>query len=199
MNELRLLVIDDHAMFRAGLRMVLRSGFPHIDVYESGAILDALQEVATAPDVILLDIRLPGLNGMEGIALLKRKWPQAPILMLSAQDDARIVDQALRQGAAGFVSKAQPADAIITAVHRLARGDTAASALPRTPPECGLTPRQFEVLDLLGRGLPNKVIARKLILSENTVRSHVQAILGHLDAASRSEAVFEARRRGLIS
>ncbi len=201
MTPTHILLIDDHAMFRSGLRMVLDAGMRDVDVFEAGALNEALQGAAITPDVILLDIKLPGLNGVEGIALLKRKWPLAPVLVLSSQDDPETVRQALARGAASFVSKAETAEQIVEAINLALRRQVPTESArdgDSARPLQHLTPRQCEVLDLLCQGMSNKLIARQLILSENTVRVHVQAILGFLQVSSRSEAAFAARRLGLV-
>jgi DNA-binding NarL/FixJ family response regulator len=204
----RILLIDDHAMFRSGLRMVLNASLPDAEVFEAGTLNEAMRDAPdlldAVLDIILLDIKLPGLNGVDGIALLKRKWPQVPVLMLSSQDEPETVRLALARGAAGFISKADTADNIIALLKRILRGELAAQvAQTRDDGDVGgallhLTPRQCEVLDLLCQGMSNKLIARQLTLSEHTVRGHVQAILGFLQVSSRSEAAFAARRRGLV-
>lgn len=185
--------------------MVLNAGMPDAEVFEAGSLNEAMQDAPEALNVMLLDIKLPGLNGLEGIALLKRKWPQVPVIMLSSQDEPEIVRLALTRGAIGFVSKADTADKIMASINLVLRGEfaeltaqaegvsDASDALQH------LTPRQCEVLELLCKGLSNKLIARQLNLSENTVRGHVQAILGLLQVSSRSEAVFAARRLGLVA
>ena len=205
MTRTNILLIDDHAMFRSGLRMVLDASMPGIKVFEAGTLNEALHGAAITPDVVLLDINMPGLNGMEGVALLKRKWPLVPVLMLSSQDDQETVHFALARGAAGFVSKANTAEKIIDAINSALRGHIPAPAATATggnnaklQPLKGMTPRQCEVLDLLCRGMSNKVIARQLALSENTVRVHVQAILEFLQVSSRTEAAFAARHKGLV-
>ncbi len=200
MPNRQILLVDDHAMFRAGLRMVLAANIPGTVVIEAGSMSEALQQPIDSPDLILLDIKLPGLNGMEGIALFKRQWPEVPVLMLSAMDEPEMVRQATARGAAGFVSKVQGAEDIIDAVNRLLR-DGSPLAQPAAAEEhvsIRLTPRQCEVLELLCQGLSNKLIARRLELSENTVRWHVQAILSTLQVSSRSEAAFAARQLGLV-
>lgn len=205
MKKTRILLIDDHAMFRSGLRMVLNESLPDAEIIEAGTLNDAMQSATDQPDVVLLDIKLPGLNGVEGIALLKRRWPHLPIMMLSSQDEPETVRMALARGATCFVSKADTADKIISILEKVLRGERIE---PQDLPGIGgdthgilmhLTPRQCEVLDLLCQGMSNKLIARQLNLSENTVRGHVQAILGFLQVSSRSEAVFAARNRGLVS
>lgn len=197
---MQILLVDDHAMFRTGLRMVLSSHIPDAEVVEAGALAEAMALSALQPDLVLLDIKLPGLNGVEGIALLRRQWPEVPVLMLSAMDEPETVRLATERGASGFVSKAQSAEDIVEAVKGAVQGDLPA---PQTASGDGattlrLTPRQCEVLELLCQGLSNKLIARHLGLSENTVRWHVQAILSLLEVSSRSEAAFTARQLGLV-
>jgi len=201
MPQKRILLIDDHAMFRTGLAVLLHSGFADLEVDEAGTLDAALHSQVAAPDVVLLDIILRGLNGLEGIALLRRKWPQTPIIMLSSDATPQTVSQALARGAAAFVSKENTADNILSVLRQVL-----GPALPPAPPSPGdpandvtrLTPRQLEVLDLLCQGLPNKSIGRRLDLSENTVRWHVQAILAFLQVSTRSEAAFAARSMALI-
>jgi DNA-binding NarL/FixJ family response regulator len=204
MMTTRILLIDDHAMFRSGLRMVLSSRMTDAEIFEAGSLNEATEGAPEKIDVILLDINLPGLNGLDGIAFLKRKWPLVPVVVLSSQDSPETVRDALARGAVRFVSKADTADRIVALLNRILRGEY---TTPDPQTENGqetyvmpqhLTPRQCEVLDLLCQGMSNKLIARRLSLSENTVRSHVQAILNFLEVSSRSEAAFAARRRGLV-
>lgn len=205
MLQTTILLIDDHALFRSGLRMVLTTGMQDIEVLEAASLEEAMRLEIAAPAIMLLDIQLQGLNGLEGMALLKRKWPQAPVVMLSADSTNDTVRSALERGAARFVSKADSADQILAVIHQVLHGIAGhggreampAGADRSDPPR--LTPRQYEVLDLLCQGLSNKLIGRRLNLSENTVRGHVQAVLAALDVVSRSEAAFAARRRGLVS
>ncbi|NML44243.1 response regulator transcription factor [Ramlibacter sp. G-1-2-2] len=195
-----LLLVDDHALFRTGLAMVLASAIPDVRVNEAASIQDAMRQEGEAPDLVLLDIQLQGLNGLDGIGLVQRRWPGVPVLMLSSHTEPEKVRQALARGAADYLSKAHTADQMIAAITRALRGE----AVPLPAGEandsghCGLTPRQFEVLDLLCQGLSNKAIGRRLNLSEHTVRGHVQATLAVLDVSSRSEAAFAARQRGLV-
>jgi DNA-binding NarL/FixJ family response regulator len=205
MNTTHILLIDDHAMFRSGLRMVLEANLKGLLVHEAGSLNEALHNLACTPDIALLDINLPGINGVEGIALLKRKWSQLSVIVLSSQDDPETRRLALARGAANFVSKSNTAESIIEAINA-----ELIKPIPAQEPAAGesdkrkasslqhMTPRQCEVLDLLCQGMSNKLIARRLGLSENTVRVHVQAILGFLRVSSRSEAVFAARRMGLV-
>lgn len=194
----RILLIDDHAMFRAGLHMVIDMALTEACVFEATSVEDALKTAPPELDIVLLDIKLNGSSGIEGIALVQRQWPAAPVLMLSSQDEPETTRLALARGAAAFMSKAETPEKIIDVIGQLLRGDFApAKAMPHGPAK-QLTPRQREVLALLHQGLSNKLIARKLALSDNTVRRHVQDILEYFQVVNRSEAVFAARQQALV-
>jgi len=197
MTFIRILLIDDHAMFRTGLRMVLAAAIENVEIVEASTMDRAIHSALGKIDVVLLDIQLPGLSGVEGIALLKRKWLHTPILMLSAHDQPAMVQEALARGAAGFVSKAESAEKIVAAIAAVLGGVMSEQSAARLPLR-HLTPRQCEVLDLLHQGLSNKLIARQLALSNNTVRRHVQDILEFFAVVSRAEAVCAARQQGLV-
>jgi DNA-binding NarL/FixJ family response regulator len=199
----RLLLIDDHAMFRSGLAVLLRMSIDDLEVIEAGSMDEALHSSAAAPDAILLDIVLRGLSGLEGIDLLKRRWFAVPIIMVSSDAAPQTVQLALTRGASAFVSKEQPAQSILEVVRQLLTPATNQAGLRKAPTPAHaestrLTPRQLEVLNFLCQGLPNKAIGRKLNLTENTVRWHVQSILALLAVSNRSEAAFAARQQGLI-
>ena len=195
------LVIDDHAMFRCGLCMMLNAHMPDALVFEANSLNEATQTVLNAPTLILLDIELQGLNGLECIAVLKSRWPQTFIIMLSSHTNPTLVRQSIARGASAFVGKADTAGKLTSAINAVLRQGSEASPVAAGAPEqrARLTPRQLEVLDLLSQGLPNKTIGKRLGLSENTVHGHVQPLLAMLQVSSRSEAVFVARAQGLIS
>jgi len=200
----RILLVDDHALFRSGLRMVLAAGIADLEVAEAASLEEALRTPMQDPALVLLDIQLHGLNGLEGIALVRRKWPQALVVILSSEVSPQKVRLAMERGAAAFVSKADPAAKILAVISQLRQGLVVApDGLPAGDGGANsqplLTPRQSEVLDLLCQGLSNKLIGRRLNLSENTVRGHVQAVLAALQVSSRSEAGFAARQRGLVA
>lgn len=199
-SSLHLLLIDDHSLLRAGLRMVLEQGLPHATIREAGSIAQAVAEDQQRPHAVLLDIEMPGLSGMEGLSVFRRRWPGAPVIILTSHDDAATRAEALARGAVAFLSKAEPTERIVATVEGALRGETEPGepSLPVARSQAQLTPRQYEVLDQLGRGYSNKVIGRHLNLSENTVRVHVQALLAAFNVASRAEAVAAARDRGLI-
>ena len=199
MTALCIALIDDHAIFRIGLGMVITTAIPGTRVFEAQSVIEALDSAAPERvDVVLLDIRLHGMSGLEGIALVKHKWPTAPVLMLSSHDEPETVRLALARGASGFVSKAAAATKIVEAIQRVVRDKFPGLPLNGVAPMRHLTPRQCEVLELLHQGLSNKLIARQLSLSDNTVRRHVQDILEFFGVASRTEAVFAARCQALV-
>lgn len=204
-----ILIVDDHALFRSGLRLVLETEFPDVNILEAGSIHDAINSASFNPAIILLDIALNGLNGLDGIALLKRTWTLAKVVMLSSDTAISTSQLALELGASAFVTKAETAKRIITVIKEVdsafshnsdghltvkiaTKDDSVGDAHSR------LTARQYEVLDLLAKGLSNKVIARELGCAENTVRGHVQAILSFFNVTSRTEAAYAAKCKGII-
>lgn len=203
MNKIHILLIDDHAMIRSALRMVLGASFHNAEIFEAGSLSEAMQISPVRLDVILLDVKMPGENGIDGLSSVKRKWPDTPVVILSSQDDPETVRTAIARGADDFISKAESAEKISALLKFILDGEhhspTAQSLTPgntSTPPAM-MTPRQCEVLDLLCEGNSNKVIAKELAISEHTVRGHVQMLLQFFSVSSRSEAVFAARQRRL--
>jgi len=195
MNAPCALLIDDHAMFRAGLRQVITVAIPDLDIFEAGSLDEALACPSNVT-VVLLDNKLNGLSGVDGIAQIKRKWPLVPILMLSSQFEPEIVRLALARGVAGFMSKAESVERIIETLQQVIAGDVSGDATVVPMAQKCLTPRQCAVLDLLHQGHSSKLIARQLFISENTARQHVQSILEFFAVSSRAEAVFAARNQG---
>ena len=198
-NPLQILLIDDHALFRSGLKLVLLGGLPDALVLEAESLEQAVRQAGQPPSLVLLDIQLKGVNGLEGLGLLKQRWPGVPVVILSSSAEPETVRLALARGSAAFVSKAETAEKIIAVIEQTlgSKQKAAPQAIEETS-RPRLTPCQCEVLDLLCEGLSNKVIAKRMDLSEFTVRGHVQAVLGLLGVQSRSQATFAARRVGLI-
>ncbi|NWK79920.1 response regulator transcription factor [Aquitalea sp. LB_tupeE] len=197
MLSARLLLIDDHALFRTGLRLVLENNDKVADILEAGTVMDAIHQFGSTPvDIILLDIQLPGLNGLDGIAVLRRHFQSSRIIILSASPELASTTPDI----AGVLTKSASVEQIDHALERCLRGEVLAETAPVKPAGRGsqLTPRQLEVLSELCLGRSNKAIANSLGLSENTVRVHVAAILEQFGVYSRTEAVLEAQRRGLV-
>jgi DNA-binding NarL/FixJ family response regulator len=205
----RIMLVDDHALFRAGFRLVLINN-PRIasEIREAGSVTEALAILRGQedPDLILLDIAMPGINGLSGMRLLRQASPDATIALLSANDHPQVIQDALSLGASGFLSKESDADTVTRAIDRLLDGQPCfpqlakitATPEDRPSPATQLTPRQLEVLALMGEGLTNKVIARRLSIAENTVRAHVSAILSHMGVTTRMEAVYTARSLSIM-
>jgi len=205
----QVMLVDDHALFRTGLRLIMAQN-PRVspDVLEAGSIPDALALLRQqpCPDLLLLDVVMPGVNGLDGLRLLRQACPQTRIAVLSAIADISMEKEALARGADGFVSKSADAEEIHRALDDLLDGrchfprlDNLMHLPNTSTTKLQLTARQLEVLSLMAEGGSNKVIARKLDLSENTVRVHVAAILDHFGVSTRMEAMFAARNQGVIA
>lgn len=207
MKNKHILIVDDHSLFRTGLKMILTQIGEARGISEAKSIKEALDFCESSVDVILLDIHLPGINGIDGIKPLLDRFGSVPIIILSANEDPHSMVEAEKLGASGYINKAANADQMVASITRVLAGGTcfshhtsAIGAVESAPSlSSNLTPRQIEVLMYLCEGKPNKLIARELNMSENTVRVHVSAILSALGASNRSEAILVAQREGIIS
>lgn len=175
-------------------------------ISEAGSIKEAFDFSESGVDVILLDIHMPGLNGIDGIKPVRDKFSKVPIIILSASSDMSQMQKAKELGAMGFMSKATLAEEMVSSISRVLEGNTcfpddidSNGHAPKASLGNALTPRQIEVLIYLCEGKSNKLIARELDMSENTVRVHVSAILAALGAVNRSEAMLIAQREGITS
>jgi DNA-binding NarL/FixJ family response regulator len=210
---LRVLVVDDHPTFRRGLGALLAS-LPDVELVGEAADGEAAVERARdlAPDVVVMDLDMPGLGGVEATRRIVAARPSVAVLVLTMLDEDESVFAAMRAGARGYVVKGADTDDVLRALESVARGDavfgpTVASRVlsyltrplsardPLLFPE--LTDREREVLELMARGLSNGEIARKLVVSPKTVRNHVSNVFTKLQVTDRSEAVERARRAGL--
>ncbi|WP_232677454.1 response regulator transcription factor [Nocardioides sp. R-C-SC26] len=208
------LVVDDHALFRAGLTSVLEA-LPDVALCgEADSGETALEQVATLrPDVVLMDLRMPGIGGLAATARIADQHPDVAVVVLTMSEDPDSVFAALRAGARGYLLKESGADDVHRALTGVARGEAVFG--PRVAEQVlrffaagqvggggteafpDLTAREREVLDLMARGLDNASIARRLFLSEKTVRNRVSDILAKLRARTRAEAIARARDAGL--
>lgn len=200
----RLLLIDDHTLFRTGLRLMLAENPLIGQIDEAGSVMQALEHPQKqVVELILLDIHLPGINGLNGAVMLKKEFTAAAILIVSGSVGAITIRDAQALGLSGFVLKSADPTVMEQAVVRCLQGEHFFAehfSLAATESQHGLlSPRQIEVLLHLARGKPNKVIARDMDLSEHTVRGHIAVIFDLLGTKTRTEAVIEAQRRGLIN
>lgn len=213
---IRLLLVDDHTLFRSGLRLLLQTQ-PDFEIV--GEAADGLEGVKRArqlrPDVILLDLNMPGLSGLEALQLIGEDLPQCAVLMLTVSEDADELVTALQTGARGYLLKNIDADALTAAIRKAAQGEDviaeamtaklvarmrirpAAAIAPPADEREKLTPREREIVQALARGESNKEIARRLDLAESTVKIHVQNILKKLRLNSRVQAAVYAVEHGL--
>lgn len=219
MKPLRLLVVDDHTLFRRGL-IALLSQHPQLQVAGEAGDAGTAQRLAASlqPDVILLDNHLPGVRGIDALPGLQEVAPSARVLMLTVSEDEEDLVGALRHGAHGYLLKTIDGDALVAAIERCAGGQTVVSpdmtpklvaalrhegvSKPVPVPHDGLdslSPRERETLEQLACGASNKEIARRLDIAEATVKIHVQNILRKLNVSSRVQAAVYASSRGLGS
>ena len=211
MSEVRVVVVDDHPVFRLGLVALLRSLEGFVVVGEAASAGEALALVDADADVVLMDLHLGDGSGIEVTRDLVRRWPGVKVLVVTMQEDDDSVAAAMRAGAHGYLLKSADPQALERAVRAVTDGEmilgagvaerAMASVLSRRAtagvafPE--LTDREREVLDLLARGHDNATIARRLVLSPKTVRNHVSNVLAKIGAADRTDAVTRAREAGL--
>ena len=210
MKPIRILLAEDQTLMRQGLKTILEleSGFEVAGEAEDGkaAVKLALQ---LHPDIILMDVQMPQMNGVEATAAICRSWPEARVIILTTFDRDDYVFQGVRAGAVGYLLKDLPAPKLIETIRRVHDGEVfiqpeiASRTLRAALHSPGvlvepLSEREREVLVMLAQGIPNKEIADKLHLAEGTVKNHVSNILGKLQAQNRTEAADIARKRGLI-
>ena len=203
----RVIIVDDHPLFRDALKHALASAFSPIDVTEAGdlaAVMTALEQDSDF-DLVLLDLRMPGVQGFSGLVLLRTQFPALPVVIVSASDEPAVMRRCLALGASGFIPKSLAAETMREAVATILNGgiwspaglpedetDSEADGLARRL--ATLTPQQIRVLMMLREGLLNKQIAYNLKVSEATIKAHVSAILQKLDVGSRTQAVIAVSR-----
>jgi two-component system nitrate/nitrite response regulator NarL len=206
-NPISVLLIDDHTLFRSGIRSLL---LRHAEFAVVGEAADGFEGVKRAqqllPQVILLDLNMPGMSGLETLQLLRQDSPDSAVVMLTVSEDAEDLGVALKAGASGYLLKNIDTDYLTRAIRRAAAGETVvaeamtaklvaqlqAGTAPAASELDKLTPREREILDCLARGESNKTIARTLALAESTVKIHVQNVLKKLKLSSRVQAAVYA-------
>jgi DNA-binding NarL/FixJ family response regulator len=216
-EKIRILLVDDQRLMREGLRILLELE-PDLqivgEVGDGQAALEAYAELE--PDVVLMDVRMPGMDGVEATWRLRERWPQARIIILTTFDDDEYVFEGLRAGARGYLLKDVSGHDLAEAVRTVAAGgaliepsvarkvvaEFARVAPPARKADAGLpdplSDRELEILELLAQGLNNREIANRLSLAQGTVKNYVTAILGKLSVRDRTQAAIRARELGLI-
>jgi len=214
---IRLLLVDDQALFREGLHTLLstRADFEVVAEAENGE--EALRlAVQNRPNVILMDLRMPILDGVSATRRLKESLPECKVIVLTTFDDDDLVFDGLRAGAVGYLLKDVSSEKLAEAIYAAARGEyfllpsitakvmaefsrtTRSTQISGTPLVEPLSTRELEILRLVSTGLSNKEIADTLVIAEGTVKNHLTSILGKLEARDRMQAVIKARELGLI-
>ncbi|GHE40003.1 response regulator [Streptomyces capitiformicae] len=211
-TAVRVLVVDDQQLIRDGIAALLsiRPGITVVGTAAGGR--EAVEKaVELRPDVVLMDVRMPELDGVEAVAVLRGRAPECRVVMLTTFDDEEYVVQALRAGASGYLLKDLPAEELAHAIRLAHSGVTQldssvaarlAAALPPPAPASAtavaLSPREIDILRLVARGRTNREIATQLYLSEGTVKNHVSRILSRLALRDRTQAALRARDLGLL-
>jgi DNA-binding NarL/FixJ family response regulator len=207
-SHYRLVIADDHPLFRGALREAVTGLFERVDIAEAGTFNEAaeLLERGSDVDLVLLDLTMPGVRGFSGLMYLRAQYPSVPVIVVSANDDPAAIRRCMEFGASGFIPKTLGVEAIRSAISRILGGgvwtppdvdlsagsDTETAALMARM--ATLTPQQVRVLMMLSEGLLNKQIAYQLGVSEATVKAHVSAILQKLGVESRTQAVIAAAK-----
>ncbi|MCA0433688.1 MAG: response regulator transcription factor [Proteobacteria bacterium] len=204
----RIVIIDDHPLFRDALKGALRPAFAELDVREASSLEEGNKALEDDPecDLVLLDLKMPGVQGLSGLAYFRAQYPSVPVAIVSGHEDPALMRRALSLGASGYVPKSTTADRMREAVSAILDGEVWMPAEARQPSDsereiddlarrlATLTPQQLRVLMMLREGLLNKQIAYELDVSEATVKAHVSAILQKLNVDSRTQAVIAAGR-----
>ena len=214
MNKLRVLIVDDHAIVRAGIRSLIegQSGFDVVgEAAQGDEVLGKVMQLQ--PDVVLMDIAMPGMNGIEATKLLKREFPHIHVVILTMHDDEEFFFTLIREGASGYVLKDSEPEQLVSAIRDAAKGQiylspAVAKALMESyvmttadfkgENHAELTSREKDVMRLLAAGHTNREIAEALVLSRRTVEKHRQALTRKLGLSNRDDLTRYAIRRGLI-
>lgn len=208
MTKRTIVIIDDHPLFRDAMKGALAGVLKESTVLEASTLDDGIKiiEAERDCDLVLLDLKMPGVQGLSGLAFMRAQFPAVPVVVVSGQEEPAVIRRALALGASGFIPKSTPADTMRNAVQAVLDGEIWSPAITKevTREEreiddlskrlSTLTPQQVRVLMMLRSGLLNKQIAFELDVSEATVKAHVSAILLKLNVDSRTQAVIAASR-----
>jgi DNA-binding NarL/FixJ family response regulator len=204
-EEITCLIVDDHEVVREGLRLSL-SRAPNIRVVGEAADGAGAIELAERrrPDVVLMDVRMPGMDGLEATRMLVDRMPDSAVLIFTAYSERSLLTRGLESGAKGYILKEAPHETLVRAIGKVAAGEAYVDPalmpafLPPKDRDEMLTAREREILQLLADGMSNADVARRLVISQETVKSHVRHILAKLEADTRTHAVAIALREAII-
>jgi len=213
---MKLILADDHTLFRNGMALLLKAHCEECDVWESSGLDAALVQAEAHPDadIALLDLNMPGMDGMDGIQRFREAHPALPLVILTGDEEPQQIQKALSKGASGFIPKSSTPSVMLSAIQLVLSGGTyippqmlsntlASSPAPaistvRERAPIQLTDRQMEVLHQLAEGNSNKMICRELGIEAGTVKAHIATVFHTLDVINRTEAVTVARKLGLL-
>ncbi len=215
MSKIKVMIVDDHLIVREGLRRLLQLD-EHIEVVsEASNGIECLNLVdASSPDIVFMDVKMPGISGIDTTRLIREKHPNVKVIMLTIHDDEELVTNAIRAGANGYVLKNALRHELVRAIHHVMKGQAFLDPSVTSPildqikqkksclhidKEISLTRRELEVLQAIVSGLTDRQTAEVLHLSEHTVRSHTKSIYRKLGVSSRSQAAVQALRQGIIA
>ena len=205
-EQYRLVIADDHPLFRGAMREAISGLLEKVDITEAGTFDDVVELLSGDVDLVLLDLAMPGVRGFSGLMYMRAQYPSVPVIVVSANDDPAAIRRCMEFGASGFIPKTLGVDTMRAAISRVLSGggwtppdvDLSAGADSEAAELMGrmatLTPQQVRVLMMLSEGLLNKQIAYQLGVSEATVKAHVSAILQKLGVESRPQAVIAAAK-----
>ena len=202
--KIRVLIVDDHPVFRLGLAAIIQLQHDMLVVAEAGSGEEALALCGTrTADVVLMDLRLPGMSGVDAIAAIRSAHPKVRFIVLTTYDGDEDIHRALAAGAKAYLLKAMSHGEVTDAIRKVHAGlhvipPPVSRALAERPPCSGLSPRELEVLRLIAGGRSNREIGNSLGITEATVKWHVNSILGRLQVGDRTEAIVSALRRGIM-
>ncbi|MGO1246032.1 MAG: response regulator [Oceanisphaera sp.] len=203
----RIIIADDHPLFRSAMHQAVQTAVNGVDLQEVDCITSLMQLLSETTDIdlLLLDLKMPGASGFSALTSLRHQYPDLPVVIVSANEETAVVQQAMRLGAMGFIPKSSPMPTLVTALNVILEGETwfpAGISLKDIPEDniaerlASLTPQQFKVLTMLSEGKLNKQIAFELTVSEATVKAHVTAIFRKLDVKNRTQAVIALSQIG---
>jgi len=204
MASIRILIVDDHPIMRIGIATLVGSSPEMVCVAQAGNGEEAIElHRQHKPDITLMDLRLPGISGVETIRRIRAESPKARFIVLTTYEGDEDIHQAMEAGASGYLVKGLPQEMLVNAVRRVHAGgrflpSPVSQALADRTPDANLSARERQVLELLAKGKTNKEIATDLGISEATVKCHVAVILMRLNVTDRTKAVVTALQRGLV-